>query len=218
MTATSAMGSQHFVTSIFLCDVVLQHRRFAPFSCFSCSIVAPLRSSHSNDTASPLHRVFGQAFATWFKSNFPYYYGSCCSTESDFLGYTLPAADERRNNDSSRREIYYCCECGEARGENVRGWAKVDEGPRKALLQENRPPNAPPLFLTAARTSDFLYSSLRPRRPGFERYNSPLGILKSRRGRCGEYSLLCYRFLGLLGLDVRWVVDWGDHVWVEVWR
>ena len=29
---------------------------------------------------------------------------------------------------------------------------------------------------------------------------------------------MCYRFLGLLGLPVRWVVDWGDHVWVEVLR
>ncbi len=40
--------------------------------------------------------------------------------------------------------------------------------------------------------------------------------MKKRRGRCGEYSVLMFRMLQALGYDTRWVVDWGDHCWVEV--
>ena len=50
----------------------------------------------------------------------------------------------------------------------------------------------------------------------FPRYNSAFDIIQSRRGRCGEYSLLLYRFLRALNHDARWVVDWADHVWAEV--
>lgn len=50
----------------------------------------------------------------------------------------------------------------------------------------------------------------------FPRYNSAMDIIQSRRGRCGEYSLLLYRFLRALNHDARWVVDWADHVWAEV--
>ena len=51
----------------------------------------------------------------------------------------------------------------------------------------------------------------------FPRYNRALWVTSSRRGRCGEYSMLLYRMLRALGYEgVRWVVDWSDHVWVEV--
>jgi hypothetical protein len=50
----------------------------------------------------------------------------------------------------------------------------------------------------------------------FPRYNSARHVLESRRGRCGEYSMLLYRFLRALGHPSRWVVDWSDHVWAEV--
>ena len=42
-------------------------------------------------------------------------------------------------------------------------------------------------------------------------------MLETRRGRCGEYSILLMRMLDLLGYQARWVVDWADHVWCEVW-
>lgn len=50
----------------------------------------------------------------------------------------------------------------------------------------------------------------------FPRYNSARYVLENRRGRCGEYSMLLYRFLRTLGHDCRWVVDWADHVWAEI--
>lgn len=51
----------------------------------------------------------------------------------------------------------------------------------------------------------------------FPRYNKALWITTTRRGRCGEYSMLMYRILRSLGYKkLRWVVDWADHVWVDI--
>lgn len=50
----------------------------------------------------------------------------------------------------------------------------------------------------------------------FPRYNRALYVTNSRRGRCGEYSMLLYRILRALRYQARWVVDWADHVWAEV--
>ena len=52
----------------------------------------------------------------------------------------------------------------------------------------------------------------------FPRYHSkPEVLLKTRKGRCGEWAncfVLCCR---ALDFDTRMVVDWTDHVWAEVW-
>mmetsp|Transcript_11378 Transcript_11378/g.17080 ORF Transcript_11378/g.17080 Transcript_11378/m.17080 type:complete len:488 (+) Transcript_11378:2949-4412(+) len=50
----------------------------------------------------------------------------------------------------------------------------------------------------------------------FPRYNSVASIIKNRRGRCGEYAMLLFRLLRVLGHEARWVVDWSDHVWADV--
>ena len=47
------------------------------------------------------------------------------------------------------------------------------------------------------------------------RYAAVSKVLETRRGRCGEYSVLMLRLLEALGFVCRWVVDWSDHVWVE---
>ncbi|VDO96970.1 unnamed protein product [Soboliphyme baturini] len=51
----------------------------------------------------------------------------------------------------------------------------------------------------------------------FPRYNNPKKLLQTRTGRCGEWAncfALCARSLGY---EVRYVVDWTDHVWNEVY-
>ena len=51
----------------------------------------------------------------------------------------------------------------------------------------------------------------------FPRYNSVAKVLQTRQGRCGEYSTVVLQLALALGWRARWVVDWEDHVWVEIW-
>ena len=50
----------------------------------------------------------------------------------------------------------------------------------------------------------------------FPRYNNPMKILETKKGRCGEYANLFGAFCRSLGFETRYVLDFTDHVWVEV--
>ena len=51
----------------------------------------------------------------------------------------------------------------------------------------------------------------------FPRYNSVAKLLETKQGRCGEYANLFGLYCRAVGLETRYVIDWSDHVWVEVW-
>eukprot|EP00039_Didymoeca_costata_P010367 m.139476 g.139476 ORF g.139476 m.139476 type:complete len:428 (+) comp14801_c0_seq3:217-1500(+) len=49
----------------------------------------------------------------------------------------------------------------------------------------------------------------------FPRYNDPVKLLESRRGRCGEWANCFVLCAASLGFEVRYILDFEDHVWAE---
>ena len=75
--------------------------------------------------------------------------------------------------------------------------------------------NASEELFAAARTEIYHCAACRVY-SRFPRYNQLRKVLEEGRGRCGEYSMVFYHLMLALGYKTRWVVDWTDHVWVEV--
>ena len=51
----------------------------------------------------------------------------------------------------------------------------------------------------------------------FPRYTDPATLLRTRRGRCGEWAHCFLLLLRAAGLEARHAHDFADHVWAEYW-
>ena len=158
-----------------------------------------------------------QKFADWFRKVMPYYYdkcGSCSASFKDETAAAAAAAVEQSSTEMEPNDVDNCYD-DDINEDSNDGQVDDDEDDDKGTFLGYIYPDDHELNGKASRTE--LYQCHKCQEyTRFPRYNSAHAIIDSKRGRCGEYSTLLYRFLRALDLEARWVVDWADHVWAEV--
>jgi hypothetical protein len=144
-------------------------------------------------------------FLEWFRNEFPYYYDRCGACGASIKEESAARQQQQHQEKEDVPKM---------------GLEEEDDGDEEE--DSEHPtfvgyiyPDADELRGKASRTELFRCHSCREF-TRFPRFNSATAVLEHRRGRCGEYSMLLFRFLRALGHECRWVVDWSDHVWTEI--
>ncbi|KAL7576474.1 hypothetical protein ACA910_017980 [Epithemia clementina (nom. ined.)] len=160
-------------------------------------------------------------FLEWFRSYFPYFYDRCSACgasikdEQSACSPPPPASleleEDNDENDLAEDDVDI-----NNKNSNNQDEAEQPQGPQQQTFVGYIYPGEKELQGKASRTE--LYQCHKCHEfTRFPRFNSAWHVMQSRRGRCGEYSMLLFRFLRALGHETRWVVDWADHVWAEVY-
>uniref|UniRef100_A0A0G4FLB5 Uncharacterized protein n=1 Tax=Chromera velia CCMP2878 TaxID=1169474 RepID=A0A0G4FLB5_9ALVE len=130
----------------------------------------------------------------WFKERNPYYRGHCLSCGGDakrFLGASLQTAWEAS---------VLGFVGGEGGGLEGKRGSSEQRGKRRVTCE---------LYECEADGCGCVFE--------FPRLVETRDVWRHKKGRCGEYSRHWFRVFEALGFKTRWVVDWDDHVWVEIW-
>jgi hypothetical protein len=130
-----------------------------------------------------------QNLLNWFRSKFPYFYDKCNICHSSYKEEKDAASNNRDNDD-------YIVE------EEDDGQVSDDDELHGTFLGYIYP-NQDELSGKATRT-ELYQCHVCHEYNRFPRFNSILHIVTRRQGRCGEYSILLFRILRVLGHQVRW--------------
>jgi hypothetical protein len=153
-------------------------------------------------------------FLEWFRSHYPYYYDRCehCGASKREDDLQKKHLQQQQNSDDDAKDS---SDEKHDDGKNEQEREEEDEERQQTFIGYIHA-NAAERLGKAVRTELYQCHSCH-RFTRFPRYNSVRHVIEHRRGRCGEYSMLLYRTLQHLGHDARWVVDWADHVWAEIY-
>ena len=165
-----------------------------------------------------------ESFLGWFRISFPYYHDSCdscgapCKDEPP-IDRPIPASVSYEDDvlpDKEEEGVFGDAAAKSNGPINSADDAEGEDEDAFSFLGYVRPTPMERIHGHASRTELYRCRSCNSY-TRFPRYNRAAFVADAKRGRCGEYSMLLYRMLRALGYDgVRWVVDWADHVWVEV--
>jgi Transglutaminase-like superfamily len=175
--------------------------------------------------ASQLHQYpvdqqlkYWKEFLEWFRSQFPYYYDRCIHCGASIKEDTANNQHAQSSSSSSSEDSSSSPSSSTSSDECTHIHHHEDDeedGQGYQTFVGYVYPDEDELEGKASRTE--LYRCHKCRQfTRFPRFNSVWHVINERRGRCGEYSMLLFRFLRALGHECRWVVDWADHVWAEV--
>lgn len=99
---------------------------------------------------------------------------------------------------------------------NAPDCAHCASGNQKMVMKGGTAPTAEERAGAAGHTELYECSNCRGH-TRFPRYNDLRKLLTWRKGRCGEWANCFTLCCTAMGFEARYVVDWTDHVWTEVW-
>jgi Transglutaminase-like superfamily len=163
-----------------------------------------LTATHMRTLSIDRQKAGWKRFLEWFRSEYPYYYDRC-----EHCGASK-REDMQRNPKQKKKK--------NENGEDALSEQEQDDDDdeKQQTFIGYIHANATEATFGKAMRTELYQCHVCHGFTRFPRYNSVRHVLDHRRGRCGEYAMLLYRTLQYLGHDARWVVDWADHVWAEV--